>query len=255
MPRSDAIRKLEKVKDKIGQVTDAEIAEEAGVSLGSVRGYRKRHGIAPAKTRRATRAKAAAAVSTRKARGKDRKPRRSKVGAVRHLLGNISDSDVAKQAGVTVEAVRMYRRRHSIDGHVPASASASASANAPRRRRSALDPYFDMLGTVPDSEIGALAGVTGENVRAYRRRHGIDATWKGAKNRKPAKKATRSSTPTLLPVPAPSAGGAQTGFLVTLKGKGDHVVVANNIASAVSVAVAAGSSEVIAIRTLGPVLG
>ena len=52
MPRNDAIRKLEKVKDLIGTLTDAEVAEAAGVSIGSVRAYRGRNGIAPAGRRR-----------------------------------------------------------------------------------------------------------------------------------------------------------------------------------------------------------
>ena len=48
-----------------------------------------------------------------------------------------------------------------------------------KRRRSKVDPFFDQLGEVPDTEIAKLAGVTPENVRAYRKRRGIPARWRG----------------------------------------------------------------------------
>jgi len=111
-----------------------------------------------------------------------------------------------------------------------------------------------MLGTVPDSEIASLAGVTGENVRAFRRRHGIDATWKGARPRKALAKVVPQATTARIQAPTPKSS-ALMGFLITLKDQGDHVVVAADISSAAQIAVAAGSSEVIAIRTLGPYIG
>jgi hypothetical protein len=46
-------------------------------------------------------------------------------------------------------------------------------------RRSKVDPFIDQLGEVPDNEIAKLAGVTPENVRAYRKRRGIPAKWRG----------------------------------------------------------------------------
>jgi hypothetical protein len=48
-----------------------------------------------------------------------------------------------------------------------------------KRRRSKVDPFVDQLGKVPDTEIAKLAGVTPENVRAYRKRRGIPARWRG----------------------------------------------------------------------------
>ena len=46
-------------------------------------------------------------------------------------------------------------------------------------RRSKVDPFCDQLGEVPDTEIAKLAGVTPENVRAFRQRRGISAKWRG----------------------------------------------------------------------------
>ena len=258
MPRNDASSKLDKLKSKIGKITDAEIAELAGVSIGSVRLYRKRHGIAAARVRRGKksnratkRAQPAAKIvqsrtkEERKTRGRDRKPRRSKVGALRHLLGQIPDAEVAKQAGVSIEAVRMYRRRHAIAG----PQKEAAVVGTPRRRKSALDPYFDLLGTVPDSEIAVMAGVTNENVRAYRRRHGIDASWKGARPHKPLV----TSAPQISP-PVPVSTG-QIGYLVSLEGQEDRVVVAADFVTAARVASAASTVRVLGLRVLGPVLG
>jgi len=48
-----------------------------------------------------------------------------------------------------------------------------------RTRRSKLDPYLDKLGFLPDRELADLAGVSAQNVRAYRKRRGIPATWRG----------------------------------------------------------------------------
>lgn len=48
-----------------------------------------------------------------------------------------------------------------------------------KHRRSKVDPFIDQLGEVPDTELAKLAGVTPENVRAYRKRRGIPARWRG----------------------------------------------------------------------------
>ena len=71
-------------------------------------------------------------------------------------MGKVPDKDIAAKAGVTVEAVRMYRRRHGIAvaSKVPRKAVVKA---APRRRASKLDPFRDLLGEVPDSEVAAKA--------------------------------------------------------------------------------------------------
>ena len=46
-------------------------------------------------------------------------------------------------------------------------------------RRSKIDPFADIVGTVSDKEVAAKAGVSPENVRTWRKRRGIPATWRG----------------------------------------------------------------------------
>lgn len=52
-------------------------------------------------------------------------------------------------------------------------------AKAKYRRKSKLDPFESKIGILPDKVIGDLAGVTSENVRAFRNRRGISARWRG----------------------------------------------------------------------------
>ncbi len=118
--------------------------------------------------------------------------RKSKVDAVAHLVGKVSDRELAEQIGVTPENVRTWRKRRGIEATWQTDAAA-APAEAPKpkpkrkkkrkgkgasRRKSKLDPWFDQLGAVPDRQIAEQAKVTPENVRAYRKRHGIPSTWK-----------------------------------------------------------------------------
>jgi hypothetical protein len=71
----------------------------------------------------------------------------------------------------------MYRRRRGIELNIERK-SADQKTRTPSRRKSRLDPFFGELGSVPDAEIAARAGVTPENVRAYRSRHGIKAEYR-----------------------------------------------------------------------------
>lgn len=106
------------------------------------------------------------------------------------MLGKIPDHKIAQQAGVSRAIVIAFRKRLGIpayDGYKfgsPGNPAPARPASAPngesrpfRGRRSALDPFAHLLGTVPDHEIARSAGVTPENVRTYRQRRGIHATW------------------------------------------------------------------------------
>ena len=122
-------------------------------------------------------------------------PRKSKLDNHRDVVGSRSDKEVAKLAGVTPENVRTYRLRRGIPASwrgepsaqvdartkpTTAPAAAKSPSKRPRKRRaSALDPYQDRIGRVPDRHLAELAGVSAENVRAYRKRHGIPAYWRG----------------------------------------------------------------------------
>lgn len=127
--------------------------------------------------------------------------RRSAIDPWRHLLGTLSDGEVAEYAGVTTSAVIQYRRKHGIaaagraergHGGRPADAQApreSVATPAPavvasgpreaarpaarRARRSALDAWRHLVGTVSDADVAARAGVTPAAVTQYRHKHGI----------------------------------------------------------------------------------
>ena len=130
--------------------------------------------------------------------------RKSKLEPFSGQLGKRPDGEIAELAGVRSETVRSYRIRHGIPalwkkslgaavttGLENSSDGGSEAANAEmkprgsgkparkrafRGRRSRIDPYRALLGQLSDKEIAQKAGVTTENVRAYRNRRGI-AAW------------------------------------------------------------------------------
>ncbi len=141
--------------------------------------------------------------------------RKSKVDQVAHLVGKVSDRELAEQIGVTPENVRTWRKRRGIeatwktDDVTAATADPKPKAEPKRRkkrkgkgasrRKSKLDPWFSQLGAVPDRQIAEQANVTPENVRAYRKRHGIPSTWRA--------EATSESTATQATTTAPKRAG------------------------------------------------
>lgn len=136
------------------------------------------------------------------------KGRRSKVEPFAAIVGTVSDKEVARRAGVSSENVRTWRMRRGIaaswkeGGAAPVAASPEAavkvpkkgkSSKKPRRRKSKIDPFRKELGQVPDRTIAERSGTSIENVRAYRRRHGIQAEWQ---------RSSGSAESTLAPAPA-----------------------------------------------------
>lgn len=110
----------------------------------------------------------------------------------RNELGTVGDQVIADRAGVTRESVGKFRRDNGIPAYdgfrrgprrkaappvVPAASPATPAPAAPPRRilksRSVVDPYADLLGTVPDRAVAAMAGVSRDAVKEYRKRHGI----------------------------------------------------------------------------------
>lgn len=115
---------LDQIRHRLGVEPDHKIAEEVGTSTSIVGRYRRKHGIPAydgykfgvrsAPTNTPPDKDADASGAGRGKRGPDRAPRRSKLNRWRELIGHRSDDEVAAQAGVTREAVRLYRRRHQI---------------------------------------------------------------------------------------------------------------------------------------------
>ena len=142
--------KLDKFRDKIGVLTDREVATLAGCTPENVGIYRKKYNI--------------------------RRPYGQKGGytdhvhALREKLGVLSDQEVAEIVGCHRKVVALVREELGI---LP----------APRRPRqpSKLDHWEDRVGHEPDRKIAEEAGCTSENVASYRKTRGIPAYWREAK--------------------------------------------------------------------------
>jgi hypothetical protein len=139
----EAHPELEAIRPRLGTVPDHEIAQLLGTSTSIVGRFRRRYGIpayqgykfgqregaeVPRDPEASGEARSPGASRGRGKRGPDRSPRRSKLGPFRHLIGVLTDAEVAERAGVTREAVRMFRRR-SLS---PGTDAGGAAAAAPR---------------------------------------------------------------------------------------------------------------------------
>lgn len=109
--------------------------------------------------------------------------RKSKLDSFIDIVGVESDAVVAVKASVSTEAVRSFRARRGIPAlwrgeteqpAAPAPRMRRAEKAAFRGRRSRVEPYAHLLGERPDKDVAAMAGVTVQNVRAYRLRRGIE---------------------------------------------------------------------------------
>jgi len=130
---------------------------------------------------------------------------RDRLAALRDRLGQVSDGEISKLAGVARKTVVEYRKLHNIPAFVPpggggtsrkqprtrgtvtrakaetARGNAEAGAaeeSSGRVRVSKLDGFLDIVGHLPDKVVAERAGVTAENVRMYRMRRGIAAQWR-----------------------------------------------------------------------------
>ncbi len=117
-------------------------------------------------------------------------------------------------------------------------------------RRSKLDPYHNLIGTVPDREIAQLAGCSIATVCHYRQRHAIPSFRStltedappSASVAAPEAKAGRGTKP-----PAGSQGYAAT--LRTATGEQVVVLIAPDLVAAARQAAAAG--EVVCLTYIG----
>jgi hypothetical protein len=304
MAESTVGERLEQIKNLLGTKPDHELAREVGTQASVVARYRRSLGIpagsqdvsAPAPKRRGRkpgRPPKNAGTRGPKGRGGSRGPKQSKLDDFRSVIGKIPDKEVAARAGMSVEGVRLYRKRNSIElepgarlkrGRRPKSASgaqppaagprgatqkraARGAQGGPRRRISKLDPYLEMLGKFPDREVADKAGVTAENVRAYRRRHSIPATWReDGEEAAPVPKRGRGRPPRVAPRHATRPGRVGTGqqgysvHVVVGTTTHEYMIIAADISSAAESAQATIRSrhpngEITAIRHLGPALG
>jgi hypothetical protein len=249
-------------------------------------------------------------------------PRKSKdypnLDAFREQMGKVPDHEIARMAGTSVSIVGRYRRRYglgvyegykfgssnpagevveavepeAVEPEVEAPAEAAVESTGPRkagRRSSKLDPFAAMLGMVPDSELAIMAGVTAENVRAFRRRHNIPAQWREesaaaaeveapapapvveapapapAAVAAPAPAAVEAPAPPPVAAPAPAPAPAVavltllSGYAVRLDGSSTELlVIAADIAQAAERAAAGlggDARHLVGIRYIGPAVG
>lgn len=152
-----------------------------------------------------------------------RRGRPSRLDAVVGELGTVPDRVIAEKVGVGVSAVAQYRLRRGIPA---AAAAAGAKAPVPsagpapdsgsprvtrRSRGSKLDALRHLLGTLPDQQLAAMAGVTRKAVVTYRAQHGISAYegHRGAKSSSAvgaAPKSVPAPEPALQPTPPATTG-------------------------------------------------
>ncbi len=237
MPRPPVDKKLEPYKSKLGNVPDDDIAKTAGVSRSAVVNYRKRLGIAAY-------AGYKFAAAGHKEKTSTKAPKKSKVALV---------VAIAPAAAAVLPVKRPVGRPRKHPLPVAAAAAppppkvakppaAIAAGVAFHGRRSKLDPYVALLGVESDAAVAAKAGVTIENVRAYRARRTIGGT------RAPGPVVGAAAAPATKASPAPNAkaasaapaSGGRSAYLVTVDERGEHksyAVLADDIAQAARAAV------------------
>jgi len=178
--------------------TPAAGAEQASAAGGAKEdAASKTSGITKAAAKRRTEpAKGEQTLAKPKSTRKKRKERGSKVDPYADLVGTVPDRVVAEKAGVTIGAVRNWRVRRNIpamskrpDASLPPEPGegAPAKASKPKKKRkkkrkgrrgprkSKIDPYRSLVGTVPDRVVAEKAGVTPGAVLNYRKMRDIAA--------------------------------------------------------------------------------
>ena len=244
---------LDKVRHLMGTMSDQEVAKKCGSTSSIVGRYRRKHGIPAYEGYKFGKGQKPPSKSTDKTAQSKPRRRRSKIDAYRDQVGKIPDLEIAEKAGVSVEGVRMYRRRHGIalepsarrrrrrkpnaaaaSAAAASAAAAAAAAAAATSTSPALDAFRDQIGSVPDSEIAVMADVSEAEVTKWRLAHGVSA----AADPSPA---------------TPPVEGLQ-GYSVTIGGT-EYIVLAADISEAAANAVRARVSGTIsAIRHLGAAL-
>lgn len=261
---------LDAVREKMGTLPDHEVALLCNSTAAIVGRYRRKHGIKAYQGYKFI--KGARPPGAKTSTSGTRRVRKSKLDPYREEVGKLPDKVLAEKAGVSIEGVRMYRKRHGIAlepsarqprgrkaKKAPAAATAVvATAAAPKRRkrRSKLDPFRDALGVRPDRELAEKAGVSLQAVRQYRRRHDIAAPPRGVAAAAPA--AAEAVAPAPAPAPAAAAKPSKHfGYSVSVRTKdGEEIyfLVATDIIVAATQASQSAVGRVISIKQLGPAL-
>lgn len=157
------------------------------------------------------------------------------------LLGTVPDAEVARKAGVSVRTVAAYRARVGIPGYT-----------GPRRRgadrqprKSRIDAFADLVGTVPDRVVAERAKVSVNAVRNWRVKRHVKARGRAAEVAAPAAAAVAA---------VPSTGSQAYRVVVGGDERAVRVVVAASLSAAAAHAESAGLGPILAVEWLGEVV-
>lgn len=247
--------KLEPYLSEIGTIPDAEVAAKAGVSAENVRTFRKRHDI-PAGWRGET--TVAAAKSARGGKKKQtraaRKPKAAKVAAAPAVEAAAAPTAAATTAPAAPAPKKPKKAAKAESGGAVRKNPSPANR---QRRPSALDAHWDKLGKLSDREVANLAGVTAENVRAFRKRHGIISAFAAAAGQPPIVAVT--AAPAAAPRVSAQASGSW-GWQVVAQVAGvdrEYVILAASMPEAAEAAakrLSSAGGELRSITRLGEAL-
>ena len=182
------------------------------------------------------------------------------------MLGDVADGEIASMAGISIQTVARVRKERGIAPRRGRGMTKTVVASdAPRRRPgrpSKIAPFEDKLAAHSDADVAAMAGVSENAVRNYRKRNGLAAAVAPAAVRtapaavraapaavrtapKIAKAAPKAAVPAVIMV-------GQRAYRVNLDGR-TAIVVGTNLVEAARKAVESGS-EVTSIELLGDIL-
>lgn len=156
-------RKMAPFIDQLGTRKDGEIAREAGVSPPTVRKYREARGIA------LYRKKPPTYIPSPK------RPPPAWQAGIRDRLGTVSDTVLAREAGVSRERVRQYRSSLGVTLNDEALHAVRAEAGA-TKRRPLPDEARAWFGVVSDAEIARRLRCGTSVVAKWRKRYGLPAS-------------------------------------------------------------------------------
>lgn len=139
----------------LGKVPDIEVAKKSGVSLRAVSAFRESKGIAGFGGRSAGKGWSGKGQAPPKAR--KRPGRTSKIDAFAAEVGTTTDRIIAQRAGVTINAVRNWRRQRKIAALAGEVAKAPASAPGASRGRGSSGSYAWRV-VLADGQVGVVVG-------------------------------------------------------------------------------------------------
>lgn len=162
----------------------------------------------------------------------------------REMLGAVPDSLVAKKAGVSIRTIASFRARNRITGYT--GPRRRGADRAPRKSR--IDAFAELVGTVPDRVVAEKANVSINAVRNWRLKHQV------AGARRPAEpESLAHSQPG-----RPRTNGSGSGAWKVIVGSGHdrvvRVVVASSLSDAASRVESARLGPIVALEWIGEIV-